>query len=70
MISQLVAQLVGLAGVAMWSILATLIISYGVAMAIPMRISPAEEAGEALAAPVASAEPAPPAAEQITAPQG
>ena len=70
MIGQLVAQLIGLAGVAMWSILATLIISYGVAMAIPMRISPAEEAGEALAPPAPAAEAAPPAAEQIAAPQG
>ncbi|PXW74527.1 ammonium transporter [Blastomonas natatoria] len=49
MIGQLMAQLIGLAGVAMWSILATLIISYGIALAMPMRISPAEEAGEAIA---------------------
>lgn len=64
MASQLIAQIIGLAAVGMWSILGTLIISYGIAMAIPMRISPAEEAGEALApAPEAIAEPAPPAAE-------
>ncbi len=44
---QLLAQLIGLAAVGMWSILGTLIISYGIAMAIPMRISPAEEGGEA-----------------------
>ncbi len=59
MISQLVAQLIGLAGVAMWSILGTLIISYGIATAIPMRISPAEEAGEALAPPAPVAADAP-----------
>lgn len=44
---QLLAQLIGLGAVAMWSILGTLIVGYGVAMAIPMRISKAEELGEA-----------------------
>lgn len=75
MVSQLLAQLIGLAGVAMWSILGTLIISYGVATAIPMRISPAEEAGEPIVPP--SPAPAPVAAEAdtkiiepISAPQG
>ncbi|MCG6120837.1 MAG: ammonium transporter, partial [Blastomonas sp.] len=46
---QLLAQLIGLGAVAMWSILGTLIVGYGVAMAIPMRISKAEELGEAVA---------------------
>jgi ammonium transporter, Amt family len=70
MMGQLVAQLIGLAGVAMWSILGTLIISYGIATAIPMRISPAEEAGEALAPPApVAADAAPPVAEQTAAPQ-
>lgn len=41
---QLLAQLIGLGAVAMWSILGTLIIGYGIAMAIPMRVSLAEEA--------------------------
>ncbi len=48
---QLLAQLIGLGAVAMWSILGTLIVSYGIATAIPMRISPAEEAGEPIAPP-------------------
>lgn len=42
---QLLAQLIGLGAVAMWSILGTLIIGYGIAMAIPMRISQHEETG-------------------------
>jgi len=47
---QLLAQLIGLGAVAMWSILGTLIVGYGIAMAIPMRISKAEETGEAVVA--------------------
>lgn len=64
MASQLLAQLTGLAAIGMWSILGTLIIGYGIAMAVPMRISPAEEADET-PAPVAEpiAEPALPTAE-------
>jgi Amt family ammonium transporter len=59
---QLLAQLIGLGAVAMWSILGTLIVGYGVAMAIPMRISKAEETGEQpVAAPVAD-QPADPVA--------
>ena len=42
--SQLLAQLIGLGAVGMWSILGTLIVGYGVAVAMPMRVSPAEEA--------------------------
>ena len=42
---QLLAQLIGLGAVGMWSILGTLIVGYGVAMAIPMRVSPEDEAG-------------------------
>lgn len=53
---QLLAQLVGLGAVAMWSILGTLIIGYGIATAIPMRISKAEETGDlALPPPVTEA---------------
>ncbi len=58
---QLLAQLVGLGAVAMWSILGTLTIGYGIAIAIPMRVSLAEETGEPLA-------PAPPVPVQAPAP--
>lgn len=50
---QLLAQLVGLGAVGMWSILGTLIVGYGVAIAMPMRISPAEEAEGLDATPLA-----------------
>jgi Amt family ammonium transporter len=61
---QFLAQLIGLGAVAMWSILGTLIIGYGVAMAIPMRISKAEEQGEA----VVIAQPSAPSEPDATAP--
>lgn len=51
---QLLAQLIGLGAVAMWSILGTLIVGYGIALAIPMRISKAEETGEMVATVQAS----------------
>ncbi|MFC3310526.1 ammonium transporter [Blastomonas aquatica] len=50
---QLLAQLIGLGAVAMWSILGTLIIGYGIATAIPMRVSKAEEIGDVIAVPPA-----------------
>ncbi|WP_373489032.1 ammonium transporter, partial [Blastomonas sp.] len=43
LVSQLIAQIIGLGAVAIWSILGTLIIGYGVAVAIPMRVSPDAE---------------------------
>lgn len=69
---QLLAQLIGLGAVGMWSILGTLIIGYGIATAIPMRIAPAEEAGDVAAAPfppVVDQEP-PVAEARVAAPQG
>ncbi|MDM7957438.1 ammonium transporter [Blastomonas sp.] len=67
---QLLAQLIGLGAVAMWSILGTLIVGYGVAMAIPMRISKAEELGEAGVIVQPSPQPEPDAAAPAPGPVG
>lgn len=61
--AQLLAQLIGLGAVGMWSILGTLIVGYGVAVAMPMRVSPEEEAGNA-AVPQTIPEPTSPTSAQ------
>jgi len=45
MLSQAAAQLIGIGAVALWSILGTLVAGYGLAFALPMRLSADAEAG-------------------------
>lgn len=45
---QVFAQIVGIGVIALWSMIGTLIAGYGIAMVLPMRVSPDEEDGTAV----------------------